>query len=190
MTIVEVLKDYLGLGFTHVLPLGFDHMLFILTIFLLNTHLKSVVWQCTVFTIAHSLTLGLSSAGLIVPPFAWVEALIAFSIVVAAIENILHSELSRWRLVLIFVFGLIHGMGFATALSEIGLPNQHFFSALLAFNVGVELGQLAVVLIAWYGFAKWMCHKPWYSTRVVYPISALIACIALYWTIERLGLVG
>jgi hypothetical protein len=187
---LEVMCDYLSMGFTHVLPLGFDHMLFILSIFLLNTQLKSVVWQCTVFTVAHSLTLGLTAAGLIVPPSAWVEVLIAFSIVVAAIENILHSELNRWRLGLIFVFGLIHGMGFATALSEIGLPSQHFFVGLLAFNVGVELGQLTIILVAWYGFAKWMRHKPWYTKRVVYPFSTVIACIALYWTIERLGLVG
>ena len=186
---LEVMSDYISLGFTHVLPLGFDHILFILCLFFLNSNVRSVVIQCTVFTIAHSITLGLTAAHIILPPSVWVEALIAFSIVVAAIENILHNELNRWRLGLIFVFGLIHGMGFATALSDIGLSTQHFFAGLLAFNVGVELGQLTIILVAWYGFAKWMRHKPWYTKRIVYPFSSVIACIALYWTIERLGLV-
>ena len=82
---LKVLSDYLSLGFTHVLPLGFDHILFILCLFFLNSNVRSVVLQCTVFTIAHSITLGLTAANIILPPSVWVEALIAFSIVVAAI---------------------------------------------------------------------------------------------------------
>ena len=187
---LKVLSDYLSLGFTHVLPLGFDHILFILCLFFLNSNVRSVVLQCTVFTIAHSITLGLTAASIILPPSVWVEALIAFSIVIAAVENILHSQLSRWRLLIVFIFGLVHGMGFATALSEIGMPTQHFFAALLAFNVGVELGQIAIILLAWFGLAKWLHQKPWYKTRIVYPLSSLMACIALYWTIQRLGLIG
>ena len=173
----------------HVIPLGFDHILFILSIFFLNSKLKSVVIQCSVFTVAHSLSLGLSTAGFIIPNSTYIEPLIAISILFTAIENIVSQKVNPWRLLIIFGFGLIHGLGFATALSEIGIPKNQFFSSLLSFNLGVELGQITIILLAYFLISKWFSDKVWYKERIVFPISSIIGCIALYWTIERILLI-
>jgi len=181
-----VFLEYLKLGFEHVIPLGFDHILFIVSLFLLNSKVNSVLIQCSVFTIAHSITLGLTAAGYIFPDTAIIEPVIAFSIVITALENIIHSDIKPWRLVMIFIFGLIHGMGFASALQETGLPESDFISALLAFNIGVELGQVAIVVALWAFISRWALEKSWYKTRIVYPTSCIMACIALYWTLQRI----
>lgn len=181
----EVGWIYLKLGFTHILPLGLDHILFVLCIFLLNPKLKSVIWQATAFTIAHSITLGLVMYGVINAPAHIVEPVIALSIFFVAVENILTDKLKPSRIAIIFIFGLIHGMGFAGVLTDLGLPQDEFVNGLITFNVGVELGQITVILIAWLLVGMWFSKKSWYKTRVVIPISAVIALIALYWTIER-----
>ena len=182
---MENIIKYLQLGFTHVIPLGFDHILFILSVFFLSSKLKSVVIQCSVFTVAHSLSLGFAAAGLLIPNSNYVEPLIAISILYTAIENIVSQKVNSWRLLIIFGFGLIHGFGFATALSEIGIPKNQFFSSLLSFNLGVEIGQITIILLAYFLIAKWFSGKIWYKERIVYPISTIIGCVALYWTIER-----
>lgn len=115
-----------------------------------------------------------------------VEPLIALSILVTSVENIIHDKTNAWRLFVIFGFGLIHGMGFATALNEIGLPERDFWPAIISFNIGVEIGQVAIIILAYFFITKKFSNKPWYRQRVVYPISSLIACVALYWTIERI----
>jgi hydrogenase/urease accessory protein HupE len=177
---------YLTLGFTHILPNGLDHMLFVLGIFLLSGRARSVLWQISAFTIAHSITLGLSMYGVIAAPARMVEPMIALSIAYVAIENIFLSELKPWRLALVFAFGLLHGMGFAGALKELGLPRSEFLTALLTFNVGVEAGQLAVIGAAFL-LVGWHCsNRAWYRGRIVIPASAMIACTAVYWTIQRL----
>ena len=136
---------YLALGFTHIVPKGLDHMLFVLGIYLLSGRARSVLWQVSAFTVAHSITLGLSMYGIVAVSPRIVEPLIALSIAYVAIENIFLSELKSWRVALVFGFGLLHGMGFAGALKELGLPRSEFVTALLTFNVGVEAGQLAVI---------------------------------------------
>lgn len=176
---------YLKLGFTHILPLGFDHVLFVLSLFLLNTRLRSVLWQATAFTVAHSITLGLAMYGLITPLPSMIEPLIALSIAFVAIENLITDELKWWRTLVVFSFGLLHGCGFAGVLGELGLPSNHFFTALFSFNVGVELGQIAVILTAYLLIGRWFGQKTWYRQRIVLPLSAIIAIVALYWTIER-----
>ena len=186
MPYFETLSTYLQLGFTHVIPLGFDHILFILTLFFLSSNTKTVLIQCSVFTLAHSLSLGLAAAGWIVPNSNIVEPLIAISILFTAIENIVHDKINPWRIALIFGFGLIHGLGFANALKEIGLPKNQFLSSLLSFNIGVELGQITIILAAYFLVSQWFSDKIWYKERIVYPISSIIACVALYWTIERI----
>lgn len=177
---------YLLLGFTHIVPHGLDHMLFVLGIFLLTGRIRSVLWQVSAFTVAHSITLGLSMYGFVAAPSSIVEPLIAVSIMYVAVENIFLSELKSWRIALVFGFGLLHGMGFAGALRELGLPRSEFLTALLTFNVGVEAGQLAVIgaaflLVGWHWGAR-----AWYRSRIVVPASLLIACTAVYWTFERL----
>ena len=190
MTFSETAGQYLHLGFSHVIPLGFDHILFILSIFFLNSDLRSVIIQCSVFTLAHSLTLGLTAAGYIIPEPRIVEPLIALSILFTSIENIIHSKINPWRLAIIFSFGLIHGMGFANALKDIGLPQTHFLASLLFFNLGVELGQVTIILAAYLLISRWFSQKVWYKERIAYPISSVIGCIALYWTIQRMGILG
>jgi hydrogenase/urease accessory protein HupE len=176
---------YLKLGFTHIVPLGLDHMLFVLGIYLLSGRARSVLMQVSAFTVAHSITLGLSMYGLVNVSPRIVEPMIAISIAYVAIENIFLSELRKWRIALVFAFGLLHGMGFAGALKELGLPRSEFLTALLTFNVGVEAGQLTVIataflLVGWYG-----SQRTWYRSRIVIPASAAIACTAVYWTIQR-----
>ena len=186
MPIEEVLLYYFKLGFTHVLPLGVDHILFVLSLFFLNSNIKSLALQCTLFTVAHSITLGLTASGKLSVNPDIIEPLIAASIIFTSIENIFNDKLSIWRVIIILLFGLIHGMGFASALSETGLPQEHFTSALVAFNLGVEFGQLAIIIGMWVVLAKWIHQKPWYKTHIVYPASSLMACIALYWAIDRI----
>jgi hydrogenase/urease accessory protein HupE len=179
-------RRYLALGFTHIVPNGLDHMLFVLGIYLLSGRARSVLWQVSAFTIAHSITLGLSLYGVIAAPPRIVEPMIAVSIAYVAIENIFQSELKSWRVALVFAFGLLHGLGFAGALRDLGLPRSEFLTALLTFNLGVETGQLAVIGAAFL-LVGWHCaHRTWYRARIVVPASALIACVAVYWTIERL----
>jgi hypothetical protein len=186
MTTFDIIRQYVQLGFTHVIPYGFDHILFILNIFFLNSNIKSVIIQCSIFTVAHSISLGLTAAGFIMPEAGIVEPLIALSILFTSVENIVHGKVNAYRLIIIFLFGLVHGMGFANALKDIGLPENNFLSALLAFNFGVELGQITVILTAYFCIGKWFRNKRWYKEKIVYPVSSIIGCIALYWTIERI----
>lgn len=181
----EVALQYVSLGFTHILPGGLDHILFVLGLFLLSTKWKPLLVQVTSFTIAHSITLALSIYGVFSLPPSIVEPLIALSIAYVAIENIMTNELHAWRPFVVFGFGLLHGMGFAGVLHEIGMPRSEFLSALVSFNVGVELGQLTVITLAFFAVGAWFNKRPWYRRRVVIPASALIAATGLYWTVER-----
>lgn len=181
----NTIQQYLVLGFTHILPKGLDHVLFVLGIFLLAVRLKPVLWQVTAFTLAHTITLALTIYGVVSLPSAIVEPLIALSIVYVAIENVFTDRLHAWRPLVVFCFGLLHGMGFAGVLREIGLPRSEFVPALLAFNVGVELGQLAVIFTAFLIVGLPFRKKPWYRRRVVVPGSLAIAAVGLYWFGER-----
>ncbi len=180
----QVVGTYLHLGFTHIVPKGLDHILFVIGIFLLGTRLTPMLAQVTTFTVAHTITLGLTMFGVLSLPARIVEPLIAVSIAYVAIENIVTSELKPWRLALVFGFGLLHGMGFAGVLAELGLPRGEFASALMSFNLGVEGGQLAVIagLFAALGWAR---HAPWYRRAAVVPLSLGIAAVGLYWTVTR-----
>ncbi|CAN5549540.1 hypothetical protein BH10BAC1_BH10BAC1_07750 [soil metagenome] len=177
---------YFQLGFEHILQLGFDHILFILSLFLLSTNLKSLIWQATAFTVAHSITLALAMYNVISPTAAIVEPIIAISILIVAVQNVFSDKLKRSRIIIVFIFGLVHGMGFAGALKSLGLPEEQLTTALLGFNLGVELGQVTILLIAWYLIGKWFSQKAWYRKRVIFPTSIAIALVALYWTIERI----
>ena len=182
----EVVVDYTVLGFTHILPLGLDHILFVLGIFLLCLQLGPILWQVTAFTVAHTITLGLSMYGIISLSPTIVEPLIAASIVYVGVENVITGTLKPWRVVVVFLFGLLHGMGFAGVLTEIGLPRSEFVTALIAFNVGVELGQLAVILSA-LALVGWFRNREWYRRRVVIPASLLISLVGVFWTVQRIA---
>lgn len=185
-TRLEVVRQYLALGYTHIVPYGLDHILFVLGIFLLSTKLKPVLLQVTAFTIAHSITLGLTIYGLVHVSPRIVEPMIALSIAYVAIENLTTTQLKPWRIAIVFAFGLLHGMGFAGVLAELGLPRSEFLPALISFNVGVEAGQLSVIAAAYLLVAWWAQTKPWYRPRFVMPASALIAATGIFWTIQRI----
>jgi HupE / UreJ protein len=153
---------------------------------LLSNKIKTILWQATAFTVAHSVTLALSMKNIIVVPSAITEPIIALSICFVAIENIFFTELKPWRILIVFMFGLIHGMGFASALNEIGLPPNKFYTSILAFNAGVELGQISIIILVFSSFVALFGAKSWYRKRIVYPLSAMITSVAGYWTITRL----
>ena len=185
-TTLDVVGDYLTAGFEHILPMGLDHILFILGLYLFSTHIRPLLWQVTMFTLAHTITLGLAMYGLVQLPPSIVEPLIALSIAYVGIENIWHRKLANSRLALVFAFGLLHGMGFASVLSEFGMPDDAFAVALISFNIGVEFGQLAIILAAWLTLGLWFGGKPWYRQAIIIPASLAISAIALMWFWERL----
>ena len=183
---LSALARYFRLGYTHILPNGFDHILFVLGLFLLNRRLKPVLLQVSAFTIAHSITLGLSLYGVVSLPSSIIEPLIALSIAYVAFENLFTSAVKPWRVALVFCFGLLHGMGFAEALARLDLPRSEFFKTLVTFNVGVEAGQLTIIAAAALVVAALRLSPEQYRRRVVWPASAAIAATGLFWTITRL----
>ena len=177
---------YLKLGYQHIIPQGFDHILFVLSLFLLSPRLKPVLWQATAFTVAHSITLGLAMYHVITPPARIVEPVIALSIMYVALENIFSAKLKPSRVGVVSLFGLVHGMGFAGALGRLGLPQNSYLTSLVMFNAGVELGQVTIILLAYFLLGKWFGDKPYYRRYIVVPLSVGIALVAGFWTIQRL----
>ena len=184
----QVATEYTVLGFEHIVPKGIDHILFVLGLFLLSVKLRPLLLQVTAFTLAHSITLGLTIYGVISLPPSIVEPLIALSIVAVGIENIFVKTVKIRRIVVVFLFGLLHGMGFAGVLSQLGLPESDFVTALVFFNIGVEAGQLFVITVAFLCVFWLLKNQQLYRQWVVIPVSALISLIGLYWTYERLFL--
>ena len=183
-TLGATIVAHLRLGFLHILPRGADHILFVLGLFFLGAGWRALAAQIGVFTLAHTTTLGLAAAGVVRVSPAVVEPLIALSIGFIALENIFRPRIGPGRLTVVFAFGLLHGLGFAGALAELELPREHFLSALLAFNVGVDFGQLAVLALA-FATVGWFRARPWYRAKIAVPACALIAATGLYWTAER-----
>lgn len=181
----DMIRDFLVIGFEHIVPKGLDHILFVVGIFLLSTRMKPILTQVTAFTVAHTVTLGLGTLGLVNVPSAIVEPLIAASIVYVAVENIVRPTLSPWRPAVVFGFGLLHGLGFAGILKEFGIPEGEFLVGLLSFNVGVELGQLFVIGACFLAVGFWFGRKPWYRQRVVIPGSLIIAAVGGFWFVQR-----
>ncbi len=195
--------SYVPVGFDHILPKGLDHILFVLGLFLLSTRLGPLLWQVTAFTLAHTVTLALGALGLVTIPGSIVEPIIAASIVYVAVENLFSTGLNRWRPLVVFGFGLLHGLGFASVLADFGLPDGQFIPALIGFNVGVEIGQLVVIGLAacliWLATRAANIAKPEGEASAVqsYPVmfravsitgSLLIALIGMWWVVERVFL--
>jgi hypothetical protein len=196
----QAFGSYIPVGFDHIWPQGLDHILFVLGLFLLSTHLAPLWWQVSAFTLAHTVTLALGALGLVNVPGSIVEPLIAASIVYVAVENIFSTGLSRWRPVVIFGFGLLHGLGFASVLGDFGLPADQFIPALIGFNVGVEVGQLTVIALAaallWLaigaarvarlnGLEEEVREHDVMFRAVSITGSLIIAIIGAYWVVER-----
>ena len=191
LTFGETVASYVDEGVSHILPDGLDHILFVLALFLGSTTLRSLVIQISVFTLAHTTTLGLAATGVFSPSAEIVEPIIALSIAVVAIENLLFKTLPPWRHIVIFLFGLLHGLGFAGFFGELVLPEGQLWSALIGFNIGVEIGQLSFVALAFAMAGVWRWRTSVteadkiYRRFVVTPGSLLIGLIGAWWAIER-----
>ncbi len=181
----QAFVSYIPVGFDHILPKGLDHILFVLGLFFLSTRMRPLIWQVSAFTLAHTITLALAALGWVKVPASIVEPLIAASITFIAIENIFTSGLSRTRPIVVFGFGLLHGLGFASVLGAFGLPENAFLPALIGFNIGVELGQLTVIAIAFALVGYWFGSKNWYRPVISIPASIAIAMMGGWWVIER-----
>ncbi len=183
---MSVLGQSIGSGIWHVLPMGYDHILFILCLFFLKSELRSALVQCSVFTAAHSLTLGLAALGWISVASVVVESAIAMSIVVVAVENYMGATKSPARLLMVFVFGLFHGLGFASAMKDSLQTQSEFLVRLFGFNLGVELAQVIIILICALIVLPTLAQKTWYRSVIVRPLSLAIAVFATFLTVQRL----
>ncbi|MGE4612055.1 MAG: HupE/UreJ family protein [Paracoccaceae bacterium] len=183
---VSVFAKYIAIGFAHIIPKGLDHILFVVGLFLLSTQMRPLLWQISAFTVAHTISLALGMLGWVNIPLAIVEPLIAASIVYVCVENVFMSGLSRWRPLVVFAFGLLHGLGFAGVLTEVGFVQSQFVSGLVGFNIGVEFGQLTVIAVCFALFGAWFGSKIWYRSVVSTPLSLGIAAIGAYWFVERI----
>jgi hydrogenase/urease accessory protein HupE len=189
-SLIEVIRRYVEAGVEHIF-LGYDHVSFLVAIVLWARRLWPVIKIVTAFTVAHSITLSLAALQIVVLPSAIVEPAIAASIVYVAVENFFSRDVDRrWRDT--FVFGIIHGFGFASALQEFGLPRSAVIPALGAFNIGVEIGQVAIVSIVipllmgldWL-IAAARAAPPKRTAALVYALSSVIAALGCWWILER-----
>ena len=176
---------YLRLGFRHIVPEGADHILFVLGLFFLGITWRKLLSQTTVFTVAHATTLFLSTYGIFSLPSRYVEPAIALSIAYIAAENVFKPQLGPGRLAVVFGFGLVHGLGFASSLSEIPFPRKDFLVALLGFNFGVDFGQLFVIALAFLAVGGFR-NQPWFRARIAVPSSLAIAAVGLAWGVQRI----
>lgn len=184
---LETFGLYIKIGVQHILPGGLDHILFVLAIFFSTRRWKPLIIQISTFTVAHTMTLGLVAAGVFAPSASVVEPLIAATIAFVAIENLIFRDMTRWRPAIVFGFGLIHGMGFAGFFGSLGLPQGQFWSALIGFNIGVEIGQLSVVLLA--ALLLWplrgVISDQGYRRLIVWPACGAIGFTGAFWAVER-----
>lgn len=177
----------LVIGFTHIVPAGLDHVLFVIGLFLLSRTTRSVLLQVTAFTVAHSITLGLSLYGMFAAPASIVEPMIALSVAYVGVENLLTSRLHPWRVAIVFAFGLLHGLGFAEALAGLHLSSSNFLTTLVSFNLGVEAGQLAVIGMTALVFGIVTRVRASANLPTMRFASAAIGLMGSIWTIQRIG---
>ena len=180
----SLVAGYFKLGFEHILPKGLDHILFVIALCLTFVSPARLVAEVTAFTLAHSLTLALAITDVVAAPARLIETLIAVSIAWVAIENCVRRENSKSRILVVLAFGLLHGLGFAGVLRELGMGAGHFGATLAAFNLGVEAGQVVVVLGSLLLIAGFR-QRSWYRARIAIPISLVFGLVGSVWAIER-----
>lgn len=184
---VSAFAAFVMSGFRHILPAGYDHVLFIAALAVAAPRLGALVRLATAFTLAHSITLALGALRVVEVPSALVEPAISMSIAAVGVLTLMspQSAMRRERLAVIFAFGLLHGLGFAGALRETGLPRGLEAVALGGFNIGIELGQLAVIAAVLAGVGWWR-DRPFYRSRIALPVSAAVALVGMIWTVHRI----
>ncbi|NKB65710.1 MAG: hypothetical protein GKR89_01495 [Candidatus Latescibacteria bacterium] len=181
VSIWDHVAEFTVLGIEHIF-LGYDHIMFLLALIVVGGRLRNLIKIVTAFTLAHSITLVLAALDLVQLPSKWIEAGIALSIAYVALENFWLKR-SDYRWVLTFFFGLVHGFGFANVLRELGLPNKGLAVSLLSFNIGVELGQVAIVVLV-FPLIVWISRQA-YKERVVQVVSGVIFLFGVAWLVER-----
>ncbi|WP_394851293.1 HupE/UreJ family protein [Pendulispora rubella] len=189
----ETWTAFVAQGVHHILT-GFDHLAFVISLVLVVTSLRELALVITSFTLAHSITLALGALDIVCPPAAFIEPTICVTILFVAIENLILARgvslpSLRWRPTLTFAFGLIHGFGFSNQLRELGLRAHGLAKTLVAFNLGVELGQLLVVLPLFFALGyivKWFTNPSRAKRRIVFGTSGIVAALALVWLTERI----
>lgn len=184
----ETFAGYVVLGFEHIVPKGLDHILFVLGLFFYSLAWRPLLFQVTAFTAAHTVTLALATLGIVNLPSSIIEPLIAASIVYIAIENIIGGQIGWRRVAIVFAFGLLHGLGFASVLGDIGLEPARFITGLIGFNIGVELGQIAVILASFILVGLPFGRKSWYRQAIAVPGSVAIGAVGAFWFVERVFL--
>ena len=181
----EIFLKYLSLGISHILT-GYDHLLFVLALLFLSKSFRELFASVTAFTLAHSVTLGMGIFGLVNVPIPFVEAMIAASIIILYREVLTNSKEHKTHLpMVVFFFGLLHGLGFASALSGIGLPRDEIPAALLAFNVGIELGQILFIVAAFFILKFLYLLLPIQENRIKQIIAWSAGSFSTFWLIER-----
>lgn len=186
---LRVLLDFIPVGFGQILPFGGDHMLFLLALFILSPFLKPLFWQAVVFALAQSATLALGTFGMIDLPMQILGPLLALSITLLAIETIFSassaSGVTWFRTTLVFGVGLLQGLSWARILRETGWPKGQALPELAGFSIGVGLGQIAVLLLAFVVLGVWTRNQAWYRTRVALPVAVTVASLGFYTLLER-----
>ncbi len=182
---IDTFLDYIPVGFSHILPKGLDHILFVFGLLFLTPKFYPLLIQVSIFTLAHTITLAISSLKIIDISAEIIEPLIAASIIYVAVENFFNSSLTKYRSIIIFFFGLLHGLGFASVLSSFGLPGTNFIWALVGFNIGVEIGQITIILAFYAIFIYWIKTKNYYRKYISIPGSLIIALFGTFWLLER-----
>ncbi|MDG2475220.1 MAG: HupE/UreJ family protein [Paracoccaceae bacterium] len=178
--------NYVISGVYHIVPLGYDHILFIIGLYLFSHQLSKLVLQVSVFTGSHSISLVLASLGLINIPSSIVEPIIAASIIYIGLENYFVTEKTSYRIFLIFGFGILHGLGFASVLDSLNLTKDGIIFPLLGFNIGLEIGQILILILCFVTFGYWFKAKTWYQARIVRPLSGVLVLVGSFWFISRI----
>jgi hydrogenase/urease accessory protein HupE len=186
---LAVMRTFVAAGIHHIL-IGPDHLLFLVGLLLLGGGWRALVRIVTAFTVGHSITLSLAALGIVTPPASIVEPAIALSIIVVGADNLLRGEGRDLRAWVALAFGLVHGFGFASVLREFGLPPEALRWSLFSFNVGVELGQLAVVAVVATLLAAVRRRSQKLGRLVVVAGSAVVIAAGTYWFVERVFLSG
>ncbi|QOL80212.1 HupE/UreJ family protein [Pseudooceanicola spongiae] len=186
---LTTLLDFIAVGFDQILPFGGDHMLFLLALFILSPFLKPLLWQAVAFAVAQSATLALGTFGMIDLPMQILGPLLALSITLLAIETIFSassaSGVTWFRTSLVFGVGLLQGLSWARILRETGWPKGQALPELAGFSIGVGLGQIAVLLLAFVVLGVWTRNQAWYRTRVALPVAVAVASLGFYTLLER-----
>lgn len=188
-SIFKSIINYFILGIQHIIPKGLDHILFIVGLFFFSVTLRPLLIQVTMFTIAHSITLIFVSVSYINVNPLIVEPIIALSIAYVGIENIFKQYVKEYlRYIIIFFFGLLHGLGFALVLSDIGYQSSKLILNLISFNLGIEAAQIFIILFLYILLGIKFSNKKYYRYIFQVPVSLFIALVGIYWFFERINM--